>query len=212
MIKKERRGIMRTSILIKNIIIYTLLSLGAILMIFPLFWMVTTAFKTMAEASAIPPIWFSKNPQWDSFLEVMIDDGVLGNFLNTLFVSLIVLVAQLFNCSTGAYAFARLQFKGREQLFLLFIGTMMIPMFCNIIPMYLIIQKLNLVNTYAGVIFPYLFMPFGIFLLRQAFIKVPVEMEESVIMDGGGYFRCYWSLILPLCRPPLSVTSSNHRK
>ena len=130
---------------------------------------------------------------------------MLHTFFHTLLISLLALFFQLFTSATAAYAFARLSFPGRDQIFLLFMASLMIPTFVTLIPTYLIVQELQLLNSYGGILFPYLFTPFGIFLLRQSFVGIPRELEESMVVDGGGYLRRFWSLILPLSRSQLLV-------
>ena len=185
--------------------VHLLLILGAVIMVFPLAWMLITSIKTITEATIIPPTLWPQVPQWQNWSDVLIDDGVLKTFIHTLVIALLSLFVQLFTSSTGAYAFARMRFPGRDKLFMLFMGSLMVPTFVTLIPTYLIAQRLSLLDSFAGILLPYIFTPFGVFLLRQSFMQIPRELEESIVMDGGGYFRRFVSLMLPLCRSQLLV-------
>ena len=185
--------------------IHTALILGAVVMVFPLLWMLVTSIKTITEATIIPPTLWPDVPQWQNWMDVLIGDGVLQTFFHTLLIALLALALQLLTSSTGAYAFARLTFPGRDRIFLMFMASLMVPTFVTLIPTYLIAQKLSLLDSYTGILLPYFFTPFGVFLLRQSFMQIPRELEESIVMDGGSYFTRFASLMLPLCRSQLLV-------
>lgn len=188
-----------------SVTIHTALILGAVVMVFPLLWMLVTSIKTITEATIIPPTLWPDVPQWQNWTDVLIGDGVLQTFFHTLLIALLALALQLLTSSTGAYAFARLTFPGRDRIFLMFMASLMVPTFVTLIPTYLIAQKLSLLDSYTGILLPYFFTPFGVFLLRQSFMQIPRELEESIVMDGGSYFTRFASLMLPLCRSQLLV-------
>ena len=188
-----------------SVTIHTALILGAVVMVFPLLWMLVTSIKTITEATIIPPTLWPDVPQWQNWMDVLIGDGVLQTFFHTLLIALLALALQLLTSSTGAYAFARLTFPGRDRIFLMFMASLMVPTFVTLIPTYLIAQKLSLLDSYTGILLPYFFTPFGGFLLRQSFMQIPRELEESIVMDGGSYFTRFASLMLPLCRSQLLV-------
>ena len=190
---------------IMSVTIHTLLILGGVIMVFPLVWMLITSIKTLSEATIIPPTLWPRVPQWQNWHDVLFGDNVLHTFFHTLLISVLVLAIQMFTSTTGAYAFGRLKFPGRDKIFLVFMASLMVPTFVTLIPTYLIAQKANLLDSYSGILFPYIFSPFGLFLLRQNFMQIPRELEESIVMDGGGYWCRFTRLILPLCRSQLLV-------
>jgi ABC-type glycerol-3-phosphate transport system permease component len=124
-------------------------------------------------------------------------------YFNSLYIAGWVTFLQLITCSTGAYAFSRIQWPGRDKVFFMYITTMMIPTLILIIPNYYVMQQLKLVNTYLGLILPPAFSVFGTFILRQMMLKIPHEYDESAKMDGAGHFRIFMEIILPLCKPGL---------
>jgi multiple sugar transport system permease protein len=126
-------------------------------------------------------------------------------FLNSLFISLCVMIGQLFICSMGGFAFARLEFPGRDKIFFLYLATLMIPGHLLTIPIYLILREFGLINSYLGVILPGLFSAYGTFLLRQFFKTIPRDLEDAAKIDGSSTFGLYWKIILPLSRPALAT-------
>ena len=125
--------------------------------------------------------------------------------LNTFFVSAAVTVVALFFHSMAGYALARLRFPGREVIFLAMFSTFLISLPVIIVPLFILVRALGMLNSYAGLIIPSIFNAFGIFLLRQFYLSLPREIEEAALMDGAGYWRIYWSIILPLSRPILAA-------
>ena len=166
-----------------SVTIHTALILGAVVMVFPLLWMLVTSIKTITEATIIPPTLWPDVPQWQNWMDVLIGDGVLQTFFHTLLIALLALALQLLTSSTGAYAFARLTFPGRDRIFLMFMASLMVPTFVTLIPTYLIAQKLSLLDSYTGILLPYFFTPFGVFLLRQSFMQIPRE-AGGIHRDG----------------------------
>ena len=125
--------------------------------------------------------------------------------MNSLIVALCVTLGQLITCSLGAFAFARLRFPGREKLFLLYLATLMVPFQVTMIPIFILIKQLRWLDTYQGLTVPAIFSPYGTFLLRQFFLTIPRELEDASKIDGCGYFRIYWQIILPLSKPALAT-------
>jgi multiple sugar transport system permease protein len=126
-------------------------------------------------------------------------------FLNSLFISLCVMIGQLLICSLGGFAFARLDFPGRDKIFFLYLATLMIPGHLLTIPIYLILREFGLINSYLGVILPGLFSAYGTFLLRQFFKTIPRDLEDAARIDGTSTFGIYWRIILPLSKPALAT-------
>ena len=189
---------------IQRCILYLLLSLIAVAMLFPLLWLLSTAFKSPTEDVFTTPItWFPTKPTWENFRIVWQSypfARYLGN--STLIAGLTVGLNLLF-CSLAAYPLARLNFWGRDTLFATVIASIMIPFQIVMIPLYILTVQLGLRNTYLGVIFPSLASAFGIFLLRQAFQGVPKELEEAARMDGCSELGIWWHIMLPAIRPAL---------
>lgn len=182
---------------------HAILFIGAFIMFFPFFWMVSTSLKTYAETIIFPPSLFPKAAQWSNFKYVVDTCPFFKFYLNSVTVTFFTVFGQLITCSMGAYAFSRLKFKGRDKMFVLYLGTLMIPSQVTMIPSYILMTKLGLIDTYQAVIIPNIFSAYGTFLLRQFFMGIPSELEESVRMDGGGAYRCFWHIILPLSKTAL---------
>ena len=176
-----------------------LLSIGAVCMIIPFVWMVLTSFKTLAEVNHIPMIWLPSHFDFTNYQEVLDRLNFVLYFKNTLINTIVITGGQVIICSLAAYAFARLHFPGRDKIFFVMLAVMMVPSQMTIIPQYLIVAKLGWLNTYAALIIPQLFSAYGTFFLRQFFLTLPKELEDSAKIDGCSYFRIFWRIMLPLC-------------
>lgn len=176
-----------------------LLSIGAVCMIIPFVWMVLTSFKTLAEVNHIPMIWLPSHFDFTNYQEVLDRLNFVLYFKNTLINTVVITGGQVIICSLAAYAFARLHFPGRDKIFFVMLAVMMVPSQMTIIPQYLIVAKLGWLNTYAALIIPQLFSAYGTFFLRQFFLTLPKELEDSAKIDGCSYFRIFWRIMLPLC-------------
>lgn len=189
----------------RRILIHAIMIAAAITMVVPFLWMATTSLKNLTQAYAIPPIWIPDPVTWENYPVALFENGVWTGFVNSAIVSVSVVVGQLVIASLAAYAFARIDFPGRNALFFVFLATMMIPVHVTMIPIYVLFRGVGLLNTYPALILPALVNPFAIFLLRQFFLTLPMEMEESLFIDGGNRFQSYWHLILPLSKPGLAA-------
>ncbi|PFK28556.1 sugar ABC transporter permease [Bacillus cereus] len=186
-----------------TIIIHALLIIGALLTIGPFIWMILTSLKTYAESVQVPPAIIPSQFMWSNYTEIFTLLPFFKFMMNTLIVTVIRTVGQLFLCSLAAYAFARIQFPGRNILFLLTLSVLMVPAQVFLLPQYLIMVKLEWLNTLQAVIVPGLFSAFGTFLLRQFFMGIPKELEEAARLDGCNHFQIYWHVMLPLAKPGL---------
>jgi multiple sugar transport system permease protein len=175
----------------------------AFMAVAPLFWMLSMSFKTSDEVFGINLI--PNHPTLGNFLYVFTQVDFFRYLWNTFFVSATVTVIALFFHSMAGYALARLRFPGRDMIFLAMFATFLISQPVIIVPLFILARSLGLLDNYAGLIVPSIFNAFGIFLLRQFYLAVPRELEEAAVIDGAGYFRVYWSIILPLSRPILSA-------
>jgi multiple sugar transport system permease protein len=169
----------------------------------PLFWMVSMSLKETNEVFGVNLI--PHRPTLDSFIYVFTQVNFFRYLWNTFFVSAVVTIVALAFHSMAAYALARLRFPGRDVIFLAMFATFLVSQPVIIVPLFILARALGLLDSYAGLIVPSIFNAFGIFLLRQFYLAIPRELEEAAIVDGAGFFRIYWSIILPLSRPILSA-------
>lgn len=189
---------------VKLFLFYILLSVFAVISLFPLYWTVATSLKEKGHIFVIPPEWIPNPISFEGYQLLFTQLPFLRNIFNTLLVCVVVVACQLLFNSMGAYAFARLRFPGRDKLFLLWLATLMIPGQVTMIPLFVIVSKLGWINTYWALIMPYaLFSAFGTFLMRQFFMTIPDELEDAARIDGAGYFRIFFEIMLPLVRPAL---------
>ncbi len=194
----------RQKSVVKVIGTYLLLWAIALLMLFPLLWLIGTSFKSAGEdIFTFPPQIFPRQPTFANFVAVW-DAYPFGRYLlNSAIVALIAVGLNLLLCSLAAYPLARLDFRGREFIFALVLATIMIPFQIVMIPLYILAVNLGLINTYLGIVLPNLTSAFGIFLLRQALKAVPLELEEAARIDGCSELGIWWNIMLPAIRPAL---------
>ncbi len=188
-----------------RILSYVVLTLGAIVMIVPFLWMLSTAVKEPGAAFVYPPQWIPTVITGESFQAVWTKVPFGRYLLNSAVVAVGVTVAEVLTSALAAFAFARLRFPGRDRFFLLYLGTLMVPGQVTIIPNFIIMRHFGWINTYQGLIVPAAFTAFGTFLLRQYFLSIPRELEEAARIDGATYFQVWWRIILPLARPALAT-------
>lgn len=188
-----------------NLSTYLLLTLGAVLMVLPFLLMVTLALSPNDKVMTYPPLLFPKQLTTKNFSDVMSAGNFFKYFINSIFVSIFTTVGQMLTCSMAGYAFARLDFKFKNQIFLIFLATMMIPTQVNLVPLFSLMQKLGWVNTYFALIVPGLFSAFGIFLMRQYFLTLPKELEDSGKIDGCTQWGIFWKIFFPLSVPALAA-------
>jgi multiple sugar transport system permease protein len=185
-----------------TIIKYGVLILLSIVFLFPLAWMIATSLKTNTEVLSNPIAFFPATPQWGNYPAVITALNYWQETLNTLIMALGVTLGQILLSAMAGYAFARLRFFGRDVLFLLILATLIIPFEILFVPLYLMLAGWGgWLNTFAALIVPSLANPFYIFVFRQFFITVPKELDEAAKIDGAGYYRVFWSVMLPLCTP-----------
>lgn len=191
----------------KRGVFYFVLIAYSIITVIPFLWALATSFKTLPESGRRIPTGLPLHPTLAAWTG---PNGVFSAafphyFLNSVIVALLVTVGNLFFDSLSGYAFARMRFPGRNFLFFLVLGTMMVPAAMTLVPVYVILTKLGWINTYQGLAVPFMVSAFGIFLMRQFFQSIPIEIEEAAEMDGLSRFGMYWRLALPLSRPALAT-------
>lgn len=187
-----------------NLWMYGLLLAIALIMLFPLLWLISTSLKSPTEnIFQFPPQLLPSQPTLANYVRVW-QTNPFGRYLfNSTAIALLTVGLNLLFCALAAYPLARLNFRGREVIFSLIVATIMIPFQIVMIPLYILTVKLKITNTYIGIIFPAIASAFGIFLLRQAFASVPKEMEEAARMDGCSELGLWWFIMLPAIQPAL---------
>ncbi|EUJ44610.1 carbohydrate ABC transporter permease [Listeria riparia] len=191
--------------IVKKVLIYIVIVLGGIIMVLPFIWMVSTAFKSGAANMVLPPQFIPDELTWKNFERVFEMFPMMQFLVNSIVVAVVTTVGQMLFCSMAAYAFARIEFWGRDKLFLLYLATMMVPAQVTMIPQFILMKQLGWLDSYTGLIVPGLFGVFGTFLLRQAFMGIPKELDEAVFMDGGNHFTVFRKVILPLAKPTFAT-------
>ena len=177
----------------------------AILFILPLVWMILSSLKTTNEVFARPFHWFPAEFQWKNYAIVWTDPKVsmLRSFYNSLQIVVFTIIGSLLLASMAAYAFAKIQFKGKDFIFMLFLSSMMIPMQVTIIPRFMLFKTMNLYDTLWAIILPGMFNATAIFMLRQFFIGLPNDLMEAARIDGAGHPRIFFQIMLPLTKSAL---------
>ncbi|WP_406565398.1 carbohydrate ABC transporter permease [Bacillus solitudinis] len=191
--------------IIKRVLFYAILILGAAIMLIPFIWMVSTSLKTSGSTMVLPPQVIPDEINWENYVRVAEAFPVFKFLWNSLFVAITSTLGQILLCSMAAYAFARLEFKGRDMIFIIYLATLMVPTQVTMTPQFILMKYLGWLDTYQGLIIPGIFNAFGTFLLRQFFLGIPKELEEAAFIDGASHFRIFWQIILPLAKPALAT-------
>lgn len=187
----------------KKLAIHIALILGAVIMILPFLWMILTSLKTMGEATQVPPTILPESPQYQNYSEVsrLLPFGKF--YLNTILMVVWRVIFSVAFSAMAAYAFARLNFPGKNIFFMLVLFQMMIPGQIFIVPQFLLVQKMGLLNTVSALVVPGVVSAFGTFLLRQFFMGLPKELEEAARLDGCNIWQTFYKIMLPLARSGL---------
>jgi multiple sugar transport system permease protein len=190
-------------------IAYLLLTLGGVLMFIPFLWLVSSSLKDASDVYRYPPIWLPQPPQWHNYVDVMTQLPFALYTRNTLIITVSALIGQVLTSSVSAYAFARLRWRARDLIFSIILATMMLPYAVTLIPVYILFRSLHWTDTFLPLIVPYWFGggAFNIFLLRQFFLTIPLELEDAGRIDGAGSWTIFWQIILPLAKPALAVVA-----
>lgn len=184
-------------------VLYATLGLGAIVMAFPFYWTLATSLTANARLTALR-LW-PKNPTFDAYSQLVHTLPFARIVANSLGIAVVSTVLQLLTSSMAAYVFARMHFRGREALFVVYLSTMMIPQAVLVVPMFIEMRTLGLIDTYLGLLAPSLTSVFAVFLLRQAIRQLPRELEDAAVIDGAGHVRIFAQIVLPLIRPMLAT-------
>lgn len=189
-------------------LMYLLLIGIAAIFIGPFLWLLSTSLKSNAQdVFTFPPSFIPKPPVLDQFVEAWTAVPFPRYLLNSCLLILIMVPAHLFLTALTAYPLARMEFPGRDFIFYAMIGTMFLPEEGKLVPLFIIVEKLGMVDSWWGLIIPGLVGGFSVFLMRQAYLAIPKELEEAAIIDGCGPFRIWWNIMLPLTKPTLAALS-----
>lgn len=182
-----------------------LLAVGAVGMAFPFLWMLSTSFKPDSRVFVTPPELLTWPLRVDNYGRIA-DAFPFWRFaLNSVGVALASTGFQVATSAMAAFAFARLRFPGREALFVVYLATLMIPLQVTVVPLFVEMRSLSLIDSYPALILPSIASAFGTFLLRQAFLSLPRDLDEAAVIDGAGYWTIFWTVLLPLVRPALAT-------
>jgi multiple sugar transport system permease protein len=185
--------------------LWLLLAAGAAVMLFPFAWMISTSLKPDLGIFATPPQLVPHPFEPGNYSRVVHVFPVWRFLINSMVVAVVSTTLQVGTSAMAAYAFARMQFRGRNALFLLYLATLMVPFQVTIVPLFIEMKYLGLINSYPGLILPSIVSAFGTFFLRQAFLTLPKELEEAAFMDGAGYWTVFTRVVLPLAKPTLAT-------
>ena len=191
--------------LLMDLLVYVVLSIVGIIFILPFAWMVANSFKDIRGIYQYPPTFIPEVWHFENYIEAWTMTQFDLGFLNSALVAAAVVLGQLFTASLAGYSFARLRYPGRDKLFLLYISLMMVPFTVLLIPLYVQMRWYGWISTLQAVIVPFLFTPWGTFFMRQFMVTIPRELEDAARIDGCGFFRTYWLIILPLTKPALAT-------
>jgi multiple sugar transport system permease protein len=188
-----------------SVLLYALLIVTAALSLLPMLWMVAASFMSAGEANTFPPRLVPTNPTLEHYRTLFTRLNLGRYLLNSTIIAVTVTVLSLVINSMAGYAFAKLRFGGRDKLFRYLTLGLVIPVQVSMLPLFLLLREMGLINTYWGVIIPGLASIFGIFLIRQYAISIPDDLIDAARIDGAGEFRIYWSIVLPVIRPILAT-------
>lgn len=192
---------------IKKISFYIFISLISFFILLPFFWMISTSFKETKALMKVPIQWIPEKVSFDAYEKLFSVFPFGRAIFNSFFVAVMTTFIAVLSASMAAYVFSKIEFKGRNVLFFFFLATMMIPGQVTMIPNYLVLRNLGLLNTYVGVMLPSFFNAFGTFLLRQNMLTIPKSFSEAAIIDGASHFKIFLKIILPLSRPAIATLS-----
>ncbi|ACQ81077.1 binding-protein-dependent transport systems inner membrane component [Beutenbergia cavernae DSM 12333] len=200
---RNKRAAARTRYVVKSVLLWAF----AMLFLLPFVWMLSSSLKRNIDVFSIPPTWIPDPVQWQNYVVVWLEGipSMAVFFANSITVSGLGLIGDLTTSALAGYAFARLSFKGRDKVFLLYLATTIVPTQLLLIPRFMFFQQVGFYNTLWALILPGIFTVFGTFLMRQAFLAVPAELGEAARMDGAGEFRLFFRIYLPQVRATLAA-------
>ena len=201
-VSRERWGHM-----LGRAVLYAIVGIASIMFMIPFVWATLSSLKTDPELHTYPPTWFLERPQWSNYAQIFRDTQMARWLLNSVYVSGVTILATVLSSAITGYGFARFRFPGREILFLMVLSATMLPAWVTMIPTFILMSKLHWLDTYKPLIVPAWFGggAFSIFLLRQFYRTIPMDLDEAARIDGAGPWRILWSVLLPLTGPALAT-------
>lgn len=191
---------------VKAAVSYVVLLFIGLVMLVPFIWMLSTSLKKMGEVFLYPPVWIPRPAEWANYLEVAQRFPFVRWFVNSAYIAALATLGQLLTCSLAAYAFARFEFPARNVIFSILLATMMVPSQVTLIPQFVVMYRLGLMDKHIALWGPAFFGgAFGTFLLRQYFLTLPNELEDAAWIDGATSWGFYWRILLPLSKPALAT-------
>jgi multiple sugar transport system permease protein len=191
-----------------SLLLHAALIAGSLITLFPLLWMLSASFMANGEATMLPPHLVPHAATLDQYRQLFVRLNLGRAFLSSAIVATLVTVCSVLFNSMAGYAFAKLRFRRKEKLFGFLLTALVIPPQVGMLPLFLLMKQLHLVNTYWGVAIPSLATVFGVFLIRQFMLAIPQELLEAARIDGAGELRIYWTIVLPLARPILATLAT----
>ena len=190
---------------IRSLMLHAILIAGSVVMLLPFAWMLSTSLKEPREIFTYPPVWIPSPIAWENY-PATVSAMPFGRFyLNSFVVAASVTILQILTSSLAAFAFARLRFRGRNALFLVYLATLMIPFQVTMIPNFILVRFLGWYDSYQALILPTAFSALSTFLLRQYFLGIPMDLDEAARMDGASSWRIWWQIIMPLSGPAIAA-------
>lgn len=186
-------------------ILHLVLVVGAVATVIPLLWMVSASLMPAGEATAFPPRVLPSRPTLSNYVALFERLNIGRAFLNSAIVAVISTLCSLLFNSMAGYAFAKLRFRGRDRLFRLLVGSLAIPAQVAMLPLFLLLKSMGLVNTYLGVMIPLMATIYGVFLVRQFMLSIPDELIAAARIDGASEWQIYWRVVMPVARPVLAT-------
>jgi multiple sugar transport system permease protein len=196
---------MRRRDIVARGVLYAVLGGGLLVVVGPFLWMLLASIKPEREIRRVPPTWWPEAPTLDNYRQLFSRLDFPQYFTNSVLVAGLITVGNLVFCSLMGYALAKLRFPGRRALFGLVLATLMVPGMVTFVPQFVLVSNLGLVNSYAGLVLPFLVGPFGVFLMRQYLLSIPDDLVEAARVDGAGELRIFARVVLPLCGPALAT-------
>lgn len=190
---------------IQHSLLFVILLVIGLTMLVPFFWTLSSSFKYDREIFEYPIKWIPEVFRWSNYQEVWTRVNFLTYYLNTIKLSIIVTIGQVVTCSLAAYSFAKMDYPGRDKIFLCYLATMMVPWHAIMIPQFIIIKNMGFYDSHWSIILMNLFSAFGVFLLRQFMLGIPMELSEAARIDGCGELKIYSQIIMPMCKPGLAT-------
>jgi multiple sugar transport system permease protein len=188
-----------------NLLAYLVLGIGLIAVVSPFVWMAFSSVKPEGEIRRVPPTWWPQSPTLENFRELFTRMDFPQFFTNSTVVAVAVTLGNLVFCSMLGYVLAKAEFAGKRLLFGVVLGTLMVPGMVTLVPLFVLIANFGLVNSYLGLILPFLAAPFGVFLMRQFFLGIPDELIDAARVDGASEPRIFVQIVMPLAKPALAT-------